>query len=139
MLRRTTLADRPFSKDLLEKYLHLRPGESREDFSHRVATLLSDDPVNTQLPNRLVERERVYRRLAQLTVDLADYHRLHHAYPDTLAALHSPIDTLDPFANAPFHYTATPDAFTLYSVGPNAIDDHGHEDDLTLPTTQPSP
>jgi hypothetical protein len=127
-----TREDWPFSKELLEKYLRMRPGETVEAFSHRIATLMFDDPAGAEMALRSPERERTYRRLARLAVDLAAYRGAHGAYPESLDALHSGVDVTDSFSGKPFVYRAAKEGYTLRSVGFNGVDDGGKGDDFVV-------
>jgi len=67
-------------------------------------------------------------RLTQVALALAVYKAAHGAYPAALTDL-SPDELasvpLDPFVDRPFVYAPTAKGFTLYSVGPNMVDDRG--------------
>ena len=75
----------------------------------------------------------ILQRAAHATVELGlmrtacalEKHRLETgAYPATLDAIPTEIAT-DPMTGDPFRYRITRDAFLLYSVGPDGVDDGG--------------
>jgi hypothetical protein len=117
-------------KAAVEAFLKMGPKESREAYSRRLAMLFGPDPAVGARVDKLVEREHVYRRLAEIAVDMADYRLAHKEYPETLAALASPIDASDPFSGKALIYRRTSDGFLLYSVGFNGKDDGGSDDIL---------
>jgi hypothetical protein len=70
-----------------------------------------------------------WRRAAMVVAALSAYRSDHGHYPDVLAELQTEyLQTalLDPFVNEDFRYGwQNNDAITLYSVGPNCVDDDG--------------
>jgi hypothetical protein len=100
-----------------------------------ISRLLSADwPMALFMPNLNFfeirwETSRAQRRLTEVALALAASKIDHGAYPATLTEL-SPKDLktvpLDPFSDKPFIYRPNAATYTLYSVGPNMIDDGGN-------------
>lgn len=66
--------------------------------------------------------------LARIGLSLSQYHNDHGAYPDSLQALvpeYLDALPLDPFSGSGFVYQREGDAYLLYSIGPNGVDDGG--------------
>ncbi|MDB5354674.1 MAG: hypothetical protein JWN24_1127 [Phycisphaerales bacterium] len=95
----------------------------------------ADWPLSLFLPalNRAsvrTETARTERRLSQVACALAAYNADHGSYPATLADLtpqYLAAIPLDSFSEKPLRYAPTPKGYTLYSVGPNLIDDGGKD------------
>ncbi|MCH7813001.1 MAG: hypothetical protein IID40_03170 [Planctomycetes bacterium] len=66
---------------------------------------------------------------AHTAVAVERYRLRHDRWPDSLSALvpefleQAPID---PFDEQPLRYTRTPDGVTVYSIGPDGVDDGGN-------------
>jgi hypothetical protein len=79
------------------------------------------------------ETSRAQLRLTQIALALTAYKADHHGYPQSLAELspaYLPTIPNDPFSEKPLVYSAKSTGYTLYSVGPNTIDDGGAIDDI---------
>jgi len=77
------------------------------------------------------DRARMELTLTRTAMALAQYNADHHAYPATLAELdptYLPAVPEDIFTDHPPIYAPKGDGYTLYSVGPNMIDDGGIRD-----------
>jgi hypothetical protein len=104
----------------VEAFLKMRPGETRDTFSRRVARwLVGGNPADQKRMVNLDEREQVTRELALLAVDLAEFRASHGAYPEKLADLGKPAPK-DPFGNGDLQYTRNESNFELKSVGMNS-------------------
>jgi hypothetical protein len=79
------------------------------------------------------ETARAEMRLTRVALLLAAYKQEHNAYPESLDGLapESPLP-VDNFTDHPFLYSRTSSGYTLYSPGPNMIDDAGGNDDITV-------
>ncbi len=76
----------------------------------------------------------------EVRATLEIYRQTHGAYPDKLDDLKEAAADLpnDPFSGKPFVYRKTSDTeCSLYSIGQNLRDDHGHGDDYMLGTDAP--
>jgi hypothetical protein len=75
----------------------------------------------------IFDRVELNRRFAVLAIALARHRLAHDTYPATLDELAAilPDRPRDPWSGKDFGYIRTGDSFTLYSVGPDGIDDHG--------------
>jgi len=90
-------------------------------------------PSNMLIPSlsradQMWEKARTQRRLARVALALAAYKAEHNEYPPALAELSPKYLTeipLDNFTDKPLIYSRTSDGYSLYSVGPNMIDDGG--------------
>lgn len=70
-------------------------------------------------------------RATAIMIELRRYHLKHGRWPAHIDALIPQIDTetlIDPVSDTPFVYGTTQTEFYLYSLGRNAIDDHGLND-----------
>jgi hypothetical protein len=77
-------------------------------------------------------RAMALRDLARLAFALAAYRADHQAYPASLDKLvpdYIPKLPIDVFSQEDLHYSASGDSYLLYSVGPNRLDDEGHDPD----------
>lgn len=70
-------------------------------------------------------RAEAARRATILVTRLKAYRQEHGDYPDSLDAFAGDEFTIDPFADAAFHYRRAGDSFVLYSAGGNLVDDGG--------------
>jgi hypothetical protein len=81
------------------------------------------------------ETARAELRLTRVALLLAAYKQEHNAYPGSLAELatdpEKPLPT-DNFTDHSFIYNRTSSGYTLYTPGPNLIDDQGGNDDVTV-------
>jgi hypothetical protein len=77
------------------------------------------------------ESARAEIRLTRIALLLAAYKQEHGAYPASLSELSSDLPA-DNFSDHPFLYTRTSSGYTLYSPGPNLIDDSGSGDDVAV-------
>ncbi|HEX4796262.1 MAG TPA: hypothetical protein VH370_20905 [Humisphaera sp.] len=80
-------------------------------------------------PDQSWERSRAQRRLARVALALTAFKAEHNEYPAALAELspkYLPEIPLDNFTDKPLIYSRTAAGYTLYSVGPNMIDDGGN-------------
>ncbi|MCG8449826.1 MAG: hypothetical protein MI725_09640, partial [Pirellulales bacterium] len=89
----------------------------------------------TQTARSAVLRSTAQQRLFVIHLALHVYREANDSWPSTLAAL-SP-ETLnevpdDPYSKAPFVYRVEKDAYRLYSVGENKVDDNGQGDETSL-------
>ena len=118
--------------DAAEKFVKLRPGESLDDFTARIARwlVIGSPDFNTRV-YKLIARGYLERDIALLTLSLAQYHRVHSQYPESLTSLGAPI-LHDPFANAPITYRRQANGYILYSLGINQKDDAGQGDDYAV-------
>ncbi|HZL35247.1 MAG TPA: hypothetical protein VFC78_08050 [Tepidisphaeraceae bacterium] len=88
-------------------------------------TILFPSLTNCQ---QSVEAVRMENRLSQVALALAAYKAEHGGYPKRLEALapaYLAAVPLDLFVDKPLVYAAAAKGYTLYSVGPNMIDDGG--------------
>jgi hypothetical protein len=79
------------------------------------------------------EEGRMELRLTRIALALAAYKADHGRYPAALEALapgYLPAVPEDSFSERPPIYAPTGAGYTLYSVGPNMIDDGGGQDDI---------
>ncbi|MCW3059083.1 MAG: hypothetical protein JWQ02_904 [Capsulimonas sp.] len=97
-------------------------------------------PVFIGLP-AMCDNDRTQNAFLGIALALHAYQLQHHAYPETLSAL-AP-DLLprlpdDPFApGSPLRYQKNAGTYTLYSVGPDGVDDGGKAiDDPTAPSAK---
>ena len=77
------------------------------------------------------ETARAEVRLTRIAILLAAYKQEHNGYPASLSELSNDLP-LDNFTDHPFLYNRTSSGYTLYSPGPNLIDDQGGNDDVTV-------
>lgn len=118
----------------LEDFLKMRPNESREAFSRRIGKwFVGGDPDFSIRMLKLIERGRLDRKLALLSISLAEYRLAHNAYPAALAELGTPV-LKDPFSGKEIIYRRQANGFVLYSVGLNQKDDQGKDDDRPIKT-----
>jgi hypothetical protein len=116
----------------IEDFLKRRTGESRAAYAQRIAHwFVADNPGIERRMALLLERPALERTLAHLALSLADYHRTHNAYPDSLTGLGQPIPS-DPLSLHPLIYHTTTTGYILYSIGINQKDDHAQPDDISI-------
>jgi hypothetical protein len=77
------------------------------------------------------ETARAEARLTRVALQLAAYKQEHNGYPGSLSDLSNDLP-MDNFTDHPFLYNRTSSGYTLYSPGPNLIDDQGGNDDVTV-------
>ena len=73
-------------------------------------------------------RAETNRRATMLTANIKAYRQQHGSYPDSLDAFGDREMVVDPFTDERFVYRRDGDSFTLYSLGPNGVDDGGIHD-----------
>lgn len=116
----------------------------RVSASHRVAFVLSRHARSVSVGKGLVghcvtpllkvfdaeDRTVAEHHLTVLAATLKLYKIRHGDYPDSLDDLTPDFLVsvpIDPYTNRPFRYERRGDGFVAYSLGPNAIDDGGHD------------
>ena len=77
------------------------------------------------------ETARAEIRLTRVALLLAAYKQQHDGYPGSLSELGGDLPS-DNFTDHAFLYVRTTTGYTLYSPGPNLIDDQGGNDDVTV-------
>ena len=73
-------------------------------------------------------RAETNRRASVLATNIMAYRQQHGDYPDSLDAFGDREFVVDPFTDQRFVYRRDGDSFTLYSLGPNGVDDGGVHD-----------
>lgn len=73
-------------------------------------------------------RAETNRRASVLATNIMAYRQQHGDYPDSLDAFGDRDFIIDPFTDQRFVYRRDGDSFTLYSLGPNGVDDGGVHD-----------
>jgi hypothetical protein len=123
-----TYADRIAALRLWEKHL-----QEMNDHLPVIRMLSSDWPATLFVPGLVrihtrADGTRMQDRLTLVALALATYKSEKGEYPAALAQLQPdfiPLVPLDVFSTAPLKYSRTPAGYTVYSVGPNIIDDGG--------------
>ncbi len=116
----------------VEAFLKLRPGESRQVFSRRVARWLVGGASSDQRRGIcLDERAHTLRVLALAAVSLAEYRLAHGEFPKTLDEMSVAVE-LDAFSGKPLCYRREGKGYALWSVGMNQKDNGGTKDDIVV-------
>ncbi|HUO09781.1 MAG TPA: hypothetical protein VM008_15865 [Phycisphaerae bacterium] len=116
----------------VERFLVIRPGESKADFTRRIARwCVAGWPDIEKRMYKLIVRGAIEREIALLVVSLAEYRLVHGQYPNALDALGGRV-LQDTMSGGDVVYRREEDGYVLYSVGLNQKDDGGTGDDLPV-------
>jgi hypothetical protein len=129
VLRQPTYPQRVAALQLSEQQIHVK--DARELTLRDLAG--PDWPIQLFAPalRRALDKEetaRMENQLTQIALMLSAFKLDHGTYPDTLGQLQPTYLKAVPndlFSEKPLIYSRTEKGYTLYSVGPNMIDDGG--------------